>query len=323
MNPLLAALVEAGILTPDDAERMDRQLDPAIAQDHAERTLIQSFANGLSLQQRRVLGLLDDTEGNPTPRQLSLLWDGENELLFASVADDLRSVALERAVTASIGATNGVGDETWQLVNEEVLDWVDGYYVNPDAGNFGSIPNLNETSKTQFTQAFNDWQRGELGIAGRTATGELRQGLDALITALEPTFGLRRAEAIGVTETSRVFAQSEIAASRANPFVTVLLWLTANDERVCPICGPRANLVVAKESDGFRVPTDNTVGYPPAHVRCRCSLTQLTEPALAALREEGLISDGPDGATKAAAIEPVTPPVANFDNPISGVNANA
>lgn len=282
MIPALSALVEAGILPLADAEQIGRTLDPEQARLHAEGVLIESFRNGLSLQQRRVLGLLDGTQGQPTARQLSLFWDGENDLLWASVQEDIVSVALENAVRASVS----LGDDSlWRLVNESVIEWTEDYYISADADNFGSIPNLNQTAKTIFGNAFNEWQRGELQTAG------YRDGLPELIRALEPAFGLNRATRIAATETSRIFAQSELFAARANPFIVYLQWLTSNDELVCPICGPRANRVVGKEDeDGFRVATDDTVGYPPAHVSCRCSITQLTAPALEALRAEGFVN---------------------------------
>lgn len=298
MDPMLAALVEAGVISLADAERIDRSLSPDAARDYAEGLLQQSFQRGLTAQQARILDVLNDTQGNPTQSQLSRLWAQEDELLWASVGDDIAQMAIDRAVSASIGAIDA---NTWQLVNENVLEWVDSYYLSADAGDFGSIPNLNITAKTQFAQAFNDWQRGELETAG------YNEGLPTLIRSLENTFGVGRAERVAITEVSRVFAQSELFAARANPFIVYLQWLTANDELVCPICGPRADTVVGKEDeDGFRVATDNTVGYPPAHVRCRCSITQLTQPALDALREEGLIAGD---APKVATVEEV----ANFD----------
>ena len=38
----------------------------------------------------------------------------------------------------------------------------------------------------------------------------------------------------------------------------VPIWLTANDEMVCPVCGPRHKKPI---KDGI---------YPPLHPRCRC-----------------------------------------------------
>lgn len=282
MNPLLAALVAAGILPQADAERIERQLDPDAARAYAERTLITAFRNGLDAQQRRLLGLMNGTEGQPTARQLGLFWDIEDDLLWRAVGEDVRSLALERAIGASIG----LGDASmWELVNEQVIEWVEDYYISADAENVGSVPNLNQTAKTIVGKAINEWQRGELQTAG------YNEGLPTLIRALTPAFGETRAENIGISEVTRVFAMAELQSARANPFVTQLQWLTSADEAVCPICLPRNGRIVGKESDdGFRVATDNISGFPPAHPRCRCSITSLTSAAAEALREEGLVT---------------------------------
>jgi len=173
--------------------------------------------------------------------------------------------------------------DTWNLVNEGVINWAETYYIDADGDTFGSVPNLNLTSRTTFERAFVEWQRGELVTAG------FADGLPNLIRSLENVFGAVRAEAIGVTETSRIFAMAQLTAARENEFVTHILWETSRDERVCVICRPRQGSVVGKETEGFRVATDAIVGFPPAHVRCRCAISILTGPALEALREEGFI----------------------------------
>jgi hypothetical protein len=277
MDPLLSALVEAGVLPLAEAERLTRQLDPEQARLYSERTLIQAFANGLSRQQRRMLDLLDASEGQPDPRQLELFWDGENDLLWASVGDEMRSVALERAVTASIG--NFADPDMWQMVNEEVLAYTNDYYTNADLDAEGSIPNLNITARTQFAQAFTEWQRGDFATMGYA------DGLPQLIRALEPTFGSTRAELVGITETTRIFSLAEQAAANANPFVEYIVYMTAVDEIVCPICVPGNNLAVPKGESTF----SDGRGFPPRHPRCRCGITSVTGPVYRALLEEGAI----------------------------------
>lgn len=284
MDPLLVVMVEMGVITPADADRIHRQMDPEAARLHAEETLAQAFQRGFGGQRRRILDLLDTTQGNPTPRQLDRLWGGEDELLFASVEADLVGVALEQAIRASIDAED---DQIWEKVNNRMMTWARLYYNTTDRQFHGSIPNLNQTSRQQFFQVFEQWQRGELREAG------YNRGLPDLIRALEPTFGESRSRRIAITETSRIFAESERQAAGENDFVVYLQWLTANDELVCPICGPRADLVIGKEEDGFRVAEDFIVGFPPAHVNCRCSITQLTEAAYQALRDRN-VTKSPD-----------------------------
>jgi hypothetical protein len=75
-----------------------------------------------------------------------------------------------------------------------------------------------------------------------------------------------RAEMIAVTEITRASVEGERASGKElgdkYGLNIVDIWLTANDERVCPVCGPRHTVVI---SDGF---------YPPAHPRCRCGIRQ-------------------------------------------------
>jgi hypothetical protein len=57
MNPLLAALVQAGVISQADADRINRSMDPAAARAWAEQQLAIAVQNGLSAQQQRLLDL--------------------------------------------------------------------------------------------------------------------------------------------------------------------------------------------------------------------------------------------------------------------------
>jgi rubredoxin len=61
---------------------------------------------------------------------------------------------------------------------------------------------------------------------------------------------------IAVTETTRVFAEGNKLAWDSTGVVSGSKWQTANDDLVCPICGPLNEQVTDDE--------------PPAHVNCRC-----------------------------------------------------
>lgn len=267
MNPeLLAALIQAGLVTPADADLLTRALadpsaDPLAARQWAENLLTNAAQTGLSAQQERLLDLLRQTEADPTPAELAAFWQGEDQALLAAMRPALVQVASERALTATL-----TGGGAFSLVNQRVIDWVDTHYIDPDGLAYGSIPNLNLTSRTQFARAFIDWNRGELG--GRPA------GLPQLIEALTPTFGPTRSEAIGITETTRVFIWSQRIAEADNPFTVGFRWLTAADERVCPICGPRHG-EVRRKADGYSGGADI-----PAHTRCRCHEVPETEQTL-------------------------------------------
>ena len=194
MNPLLAALVQAGIITQPEAERINRSLDPDAARAWAEQQIALAVQGGLSQQQTRLVELV--RRGNVTPAALDAFWAAEDARLWAAVRATFEDVAQENAIAMAVRM--GADDAMWNAVNERMLSWLDAYYVSADAELVGSIPNLNLTSRTQFAQVFDQWQRGELEV-GTTA-----EGLPQLVQALEPVFGPARAERIGVTEVTRV-----------------------------------------------------------------------------------------------------------------------
>jgi SPP1 gp7 family putative phage head morphogenesis protein len=263
VNPLLLALVQAGILAQADAERIQRTLDPEAARLYAESTLQAAVQGGLTSQQARLVEMVRQTNGSLSPARLDAFWAGEDERLYAALRPTLSGIATERAIVAAVGL---VGDETWTLVNEATLDWLDDYYLNADAGAFGSLPNLNLTSRSQFANAFRDWSRGEMEAFGA------RDGLPQLIRSLEPAFGPTRAARVAMTETTRIFVETERAAGAANPFIEGYTFQTSNDSITCPICAP-ANGTFA-EKGASRFPDGG--GFPPRHPGCRCGISPET-----------------------------------------------
>lgn len=112
--------------------------------------------------------------------------------------------------------------------------------------------------------------------------------LSALEMDLRPYFGRQRAQMIASTEVTRAYAEANRIAYEQSGVVETLEWRTANDERVCPICGPLGG--IAAENVGteqpklggggnartsvrnpqFQHPNGMVYGLPPAHPRCRC-----------------------------------------------------
>jgi hypothetical protein len=82
---------------------------------------------------------------------------------------------------------------------------------------------------------------------------------------LQPYYSPVRAEMIAVTETTRAVVEGERAyveqLERETGQRMIPIWMTANDERVCPICAPRNEKPILNSGD-----------YPPAHPRCRCGV---------------------------------------------------
>ena len=261
MNPFLLALVQSGIISQADAERMNRSLDPVAARAWGEQQLAIAMQNGLSAQQQRLADMLRRTNGNLSERALDTFWRAEDERLYAAILPTLDAIASERAIGIVVSSGN---EAMWQQVNQAVLDWTHSYYTAADPDFVGSVPNLNQTSREQVAEAYTRWANGELD-GGR--------GLPDLIAELEQSFSPVRASRIAITEATRIDSEATIAAARENGDVTHLMWHTGNDELVCAICGPLNNQTVAK---GERFQFEDGDGFPPAHVNCRCWISEET-----------------------------------------------
>lgn len=110
---------------------------------------------------------------------------------------------------------------------------------------------IERTSRDSLRTTLTLWQEEGLG----------KRGLPDLIDAIKPIFGPERAERIAVTEVTRAFALGEDLAYAQDETVAGWIWSTAEDEFVCPKCGPLNNHIYPKG------------GGPemPLHPRCRCA----------------------------------------------------
>jgi len=140
-------------------------------------------------------------------------------------------------------STTGVGVD-WGLVNVTAANWA------------------RDHSADVLKQLF---QRTYEGVS-TTVPQYFEQGwgIRELSTALERWHSPLRAEMIAVTETTRAAVEGERAyvaqLQKETGAGMVPIWMTANDDRVCPICGPRNEKPI----------TDGKL--PPAHPRCRCGV---------------------------------------------------
>jgi hypothetical protein len=266
VNPLLLALVQAGIVTQADAERINRSLDPAAARAWAEQQLAIAVQQGLSAQQARLVDMVRRTNGSLSPAALDAFWAGEDARLWQAVRPAWEEIAAERAIGAAVRM--GADDAMWRTINTAVIDWTNTYYTSTSPDFVGSIPNLNQTSRSQVADAFARWNRGELND-GRQG------GLPALVQELGgmETFGPGRAEIVAVTECTRIFSESENAAAAVEPDIEVKRWDTAFDDVVCEQCSPLDGRTVDKDAQ-----FEPGVMLPPRHPRCRCGVTFLTRP---------------------------------------------
>lgn len=181
----------------------------------------------------------------------------------ASLADDAafwtaQGAALYRAMIAAMedGVLMGIDvgmaqlpiAVDWTLVNESAMRWAREY-------SYELIRNINGTTRRAIRQHITNWI-------------ESGDPLEALNQKLMPLLGRKRAELVASTEVTRAFAEGteRIAAAsglniipprekppkhpRCRCWMTLRqqkdgrwawVWQTANDERVCPFCGPMHN----------------------------------------------------------------------------------
>jgi SPP1 gp7 family putative phage head morphogenesis protein len=172
-------------------------------------------------------------------------WLNEAALLHGLVYEIVEEAA-ERGV---IAAVNGVLQALLN-VREPQVDYGllnEAAHALAQQHAFDLVTGVTETSRRAMQREFTDW----------IASGE---PLPALIDKLTPMFGPVRAEAIAVTEVTRVYHRSNVAAWREFD-IESWVFQTAVDEIVCPICEP---------SHGKEYRLDDEENAPPRHTRCRC-----------------------------------------------------
>jgi SPP1 gp7 family putative phage head morphogenesis protein len=140
----------------------------------------------------------------------------------------------------------------WQLANNAVAEWARKY-------GYDLVSGINATTRQRLRQEISQFVQND-------------EALPELITRLEDVFGPVRAELIGVTEVTRSFAEGNRQAWKEAGIIQKQEWRTANDELRCPICSGLDGQIV-----GLDEKFTGGIDSPPAHPRCRCWLSPVTE----------------------------------------------
>jgi uncharacterized protein with gpF-like domain len=151
----------------------------------------------------------------------------------------------------------------WDVFNQAAVDYLEIYRLE-------TVTGITEVTRRRAIDAVQQWIK----------SGE---PLPSLTKKLDPLFGANRANRIAVTEVTRTYAAGNISAWKTTGLVSQKVWQTANDERVCPICGPLHDQVVNLEADfaldQLALPPEMALSgneyiyfQPPAHPNCRCWL---------------------------------------------------
>jgi hypothetical protein len=191
--------------------------------------------------QARYQDLVERLGDPPDGMALDDAWWGELEaaLLAAILPHMVRSF-----VDTAVAAADGLGVEPeMDLVNRWAQEWAEGY-------TYDLVKGMTESRRgdlaKQIARFYDD------GVT----LGDVREALRQMYSPV-------RADMIAQTEITRASVGGEMALAdymARNGLNLRAVWYTAQDDRVCPICGPRHGTV---RGDGW-------FDLPPAHVRCRC-----------------------------------------------------
>lgn len=193
--------------------------------------------------------------------------DPRNPAFWADMSDGLWTAIGETMLSIYLkGAEGGVDG-----LPKDVQVLADATTVNANALRFLEeyrgkwVEEMTRTTREQTLKIFEDWI-----VSG--------QPLPVLVEALDPIFGKGRAETIAVTETTRIFAQGNQSVWEESGLVEEAIWMTGQDDLVCPVCS---------ELQGTHVGIGDMDASPPAHVNCRCYLQPVvSEDALARKLDE-------------------------------------
>lgn len=213
---------------------------PVTNRERFEREMERELGKLWRDQREELMGLL----GNP-PSLANVpqsYWNNGGHEIRKVIAPIFEEIFITQAATFTAGVNIGVD---WTLVNRRAADWA-----------YQHAGRLIQGLQTTEQNAIRDYV-GKYYTDGWT--------LDDVISHLEPLFDKQRATTIAITETTNAATQSELAMvnylETTYPSVHFVgYWITANDDRVCDICGPR---------HGKRIDDGD---YPPAHVNCRCEV---------------------------------------------------
>lgn len=174
------------------------------------------------------------------------------------------------------------------LTETEARAALDALGIDPDDFNLSS-PNVQAYIKRnlrKFAGQITDTTTQEIRalIAAGIEQGESFDQLKDRIASYSG-FSDARAEMIARSEVIRGQTEAELNTWQETGIVTEVVWYTALDERVCPICYPlhgeqvaiKSAFLTADEMSQLNIPNyDGSIKGPPAHPQCRCTLLPVT-----------------------------------------------
>ena len=248
---------------PRPSQADDRLLPPRRMMTAMEADAERRIGRALATMRRALLDGLTDDNAHLMLARL------ESEEVLRPFTDTVMAVLTDVSLAgAQWGAetvnrhaygAKGVIDFVWDIVNEAAERFARTYA-------YSLVTGITETTRTRLQGQISEFVRNQ-------------ETINQLARRIEPLFGGVRAKMIAVTETTRAFAEGNQIAWRESGVIEQKRWVTANDELVCPVCGPLHRQVVDID-DEFEVTYATKRGlvtarfpHPPAHVSCRCGMT--------------------------------------------------
>ena len=193
--------------------------------------------------------------------QLTLgFWKEEAKKLLSILLPFLQSGA-ENGVSVQQAANTGIGLD-WTLVNTDAANWARVY-----CGEL--VTKVTDTTRKRVGAQVANWYE----MQDRT--------FPDLVNAIanDPAFNQARARLIATTEATRAHVEGELMAAGhmedAGFYEYLKRWDTANDDRVCQICGPMHGVEVKGVRAMFDLPNGDQKEGPPAHPGCRCGVSMI------------------------------------------------
>jgi len=274
------------VLTLNEARaRLDL---PQFVEDEADRQLLR-LRNRLALAREAVAAGIDPAEAlrlagvnnaEPAEDAVKALKKDEPQLLPHEVQlyRDLKR-AFQRLRQVML---DGADELTAQMFNEALypamrrnIETIARLFADEMRVDVGVTVNVDalladwaeEATRRQVEELLYPYTRDY--IARAVAAWQRMPGADRaeLVAMIEPVVGAARAETVAITAATEA-AAAGVRAYRdglraEHNLEYVMVWETANDERVCPICGA----LHSKREDDW-----GGLSGPPAHPRCRCGV---------------------------------------------------
>jgi len=213
---------------------------PVSERERFEREMERKLGKVWNSQRDELMKLLGDPPSLANVPQS--YWNNGGHEIKKVIAPIFEEIFVSQSMAMAGAARIGVD---WTLVNKQAANWA-----------YAHAGQLIQGLQTTEQNAIRDYVQ-KYYTDGWT--------LDDVISHLEPLFDKQRATTIAITETTNAATQSEMAMvnylEATYPTIHFVgYWITANDDRVCDICGPKHGKIIEDAE------------YPPAHVNCRCEV---------------------------------------------------